>query len=578
MSLGEAIPASGAAPAPAFLRGSTAAWGAVGLVIIVAGLLVAHLARIAVRPTTFWLDEAMLIVNVQAIGWGELLRPLPLYDQAAPLLYLALLKAVHAIAGLSETALRLPSWLAAAGAVALAFALPRLSWTERCLVAAALTGSDVLARTATDVKPYAADVLAAMALICAFHPDATPVWRRWPLRLGLLAAALLGAASFPLTAFAVGIVHVLWRPIDWRQPAVALPAIWRAGWPFALALPLYAAYYLTYVAPSFGLVLANYAYAYEAIGFNHTPLPWPMWFLVQLRAIVTSHFTPVTAVAGLAVLLGIFRGVRTRSAYAAQAGALVAIMAALNALHLYPVIEDRFTLFVLPWLAVLAALGVTQLLELLEPVSPMPARAAVAQAIALAAGLALVWPAVDFVRDPHHQHAGRSLAVLHADPNTPVVTSIAAQPILELHAPGAGSVLVRDAHICRPEIASGTTDRCTRARAPGDGAFAGADTKWYLLNYAAVAGWDGESFGFPGASLPAFVAEYHAWLTAEVARHPRAWLLLAQQTPRDIARLTELLAPHGRLTLVADDRPPSPSRGWGAARLFLFERHGTAAP
>ena len=141
-----------------------------GLHLLPLALIAAVVAGYALRlvhPPTLWLDEAMLIVNVRDIAWRNLFAPLPFYDQAAPIAYVALLKLIHGLAGLHEALLRLPSLAALLVTLALIARLPGTCRTTRVLAAALLAGSFVTARIATDVKPYMFEALFAFAMMIA---------------------------------------------------------------------------------------------------------------------------------------------------------------------------------------------------------------------------------------------------------------------------------------------------------------------------------------------------------------------------------------------------------------------------
>jgi hypothetical protein len=105
------------AHAPSIMAGFVATTSAAANIVLalVGASFVAHLFRLFQRHT-FWYDEAMLIANITDGAWRDIVGPLPFYDQAGPVLYLLLLKCVHALFGLSEIALRAPSWIAALAA------------------------------------------------------------------------------------------------------------------------------------------------------------------------------------------------------------------------------------------------------------------------------------------------------------------------------------------------------------------------------------------------------------------------------------------------------------------------------
>lgn len=525
-------------------------------------LVVAGYAARFIDPPTLWFDEAMLFVNIRDIAWHELFRPLPFYDQVAPIAYIALLKAIHAVAGLSEAALRLPSWLALIATFAVIARLPDTDRATRLIAAALLAGSFVTARIVTDAKPYMFEALAAFAMMVAFHPRAQGAWASMPLRLALLAAAMLATTAFPLVAFAIGAPMILGlarTDLAARRPWPR----WRCLGPitlFAVALALYAIYFAGYLSPSLKLVAANHAYGYGPSGYAPDASFYPLWLIGRLGDIIASHWQAWTSFIAIAALAGGYVLARQGSPYAAQAGALLGIIVVANITGFFPVMEERFSVFLMPWLILLAATGMTGAIGRLS--SQLPRSLAVCACVAAA-----LLPAVDVVRDPFHQQARASLARAAAAPEIPLVTTLAGQAIIDAYRGDAASGRTE----CTVTAALATTTRCTARRDDADGRFAGAATKWYLLNYAEVASWGGSDYGFPGASLDSFAAAYYDWIVASLRRHKRAHLLVVQGNRHILAALRGRLGSGERLLRVVDERPPSPTLAHGAAQLFRYE-------
>lgn len=528
---------------------------------LIAAVAAGYAARF-IDPPTLWFDEAMLFVNVRDIAWHELLQPLPFYDQVAPIAYIALLKAIHGVAGLTEAALRLPSWLALIATFALIARLPDTDRATRLIVAALLAGSFVTARIATDAKPYMFEALAAFAMIVAFHPRATGVWASAPVRLALLLAAMLMTTAFPLVAFAIGAPMVLSAA---RADLVARRPLthWQCLAPaalFAVALAFYAVYFAGYLSPSLKLVAANHAYGYGPSGYAAEGTSYPLWLIGRGGDIITSHWQAWTSFIAVATLAGGYILARLRSIYAAQAAALLGIVVAANFAGFFPIMEERFSVFMLPWVTLLAASGIAGAVTRLP--SPVPRSLAISGCVAAA-----LLPAIDAVRDPFHHQARASLAHAAAAPAIPLATTLAGQAIIDAYQIRAP----HDRKHCTVTAALATTTRCTARREDTDGRFEGAATKWYLLNYAEIASWGGSDYGFPGASLDAFAAAYYDWIVAGLRRHQRAHVLIVQGNERMLAAVRTRLGPGERLRRVIDERPPSPTLAHGAAQLFLYE-------
>ena len=526
----------------------------------IAALVAAYACRL-IAPPTLWLDEAMLYVNVRDISWSGLFSPLPFYDQASPVAYTALLKLIHIFAGLNEALLRLPSWLALIATFTLIARLPDTNRTVRIFTAALLAGSFVTARIVTDAKPYMLEAMFAFALLSVFHPRASGLWRHPAIRLILLVAAMLATTAFPLVAFAVGAPLILGALRDdvttrramrqWRS--LRLAAV------FTVALFLYAVYFAACLQPALNLLAANHAYAFGQAGYAPEDTFYIAWLHARLLAIVHSHWPPITLAVILAIIAGLYVLSKRTSIYVAQFAALLAIVVAANLSGHFPVMEERFSVFLLPWLTLLAATGCAQAIALLKSKNLR-----VAATISLTA-LTLM-PALATVRDPFHQQARRSLGQIHDNPEIPLVTTMSGQPIVDAYSS------LHDAPWCDVTAAGGTTNRCTAPKTAHDGDFTGPATKWYLMNYIAVTSWGGSAYAFPGASIEQFSSDYYDWIVASLRRHEIARLLIMQGNPKLLARIKSRLQPGETLRLAVDERPPSPTFAHGAAQLYEFRR------
>lgn len=524
---------------------------------LVAAVVIGYASRL-IAPPTLWFDEAMLLVNVREIAWRDVLRPLPFYDQVAPLGYVALLKAIHTLGGLDEALLRLPALLALVLALWLTALLPETSRTVRLVTAGVIAGSFVVARVATDAKPYTIDIACAMALIVAFHP-ASRGWISGPVpRFAALLAGMMLATSFPIVAVATCAPALV---LHLRDDLVAGRfvrdwSVWRFGAPVAAALGLYLVYYVSYIGPTLKLVSANHLYL-TRLGFVGDGNIYPFWLAGRLATILTSHAGAIAPWLIVAGGVGLASLARARSVYAGQIIALAAAVVALNLAGQFPLLEERFSIFMLPWIGLAVGAGVCRIGKLI-----MDARAkAVATAMATAA---VLWPALGTIGDPFHQDARRSLAHL-ASRSVPV---FGAQPILDLYRAdatgGAGRCVL--AHL------GDATDRCTAARAEHDGAFAGAATKWYLMNYIAAGLRGGTTSGLDAGDVQALIDGYITWVAAGMVRHERAYYLAIQAERPFMDALAKRLALHGTFRIVVDERPASPTYAHGAAQLYLFER------
>ena len=529
--------------------------------LAIAAVIAAYALRL-LSPPTFWLDEAMLAVNIQTIAWSELLDPLPFYDQIAPLAYVTLLKAIHTAAGLNEALFRLPSFLALVASLALIARLPDADRTTRITAAALLVGGFTTVRLATDAKPYLFEVFFALALITAFHPRAHGIWRNGAFRLTLLALAAISTTAFPIVCLAIGGPAIL-TAFHSDIKAARAPHAWqslRLASIFVSALAIYVTYFLGYLAESLRLLAENHAYAFAADGYSQGTSLYPLWFTSRFFAILMSHWSTAPVIIAVLLAAGITQSARQKAPYAAQFAALIAAVAALNLTGHLPVMEGRFSSFMLPWLTILAGFGASLLVNTMKAGLPRQATLTIVVLLALSS-------AANTLRDPFHQQARASLTHIAANPAIPLVTTISAQPIIDLYLQPAPTSRSE----CAVVQATATTTRCTAGKTSDDGAFQSAATKWYLMNYIAVGSWGGGAHGFPGASIDTFTAAYYDWLAANLRAHKTAFLLVIQGNPSQLSNIQSRLPPGARLTRIIDERPPSPTLAHSAAQLFLYE-------
>lgn len=142
-------------------------WTAV-LGLAVAGLILAsRIVSLRANPTP-WLDEAMLGLNLLTIHWSQVLQPLPLFEQAAPLGCVLLGKAVSALFWRDfVVAMRICAAVASLAAAAIYYralrtARPR---AESALVVGLLMLSPALVFYSIEMKHYIFDVLSTVAVI-----------------------------------------------------------------------------------------------------------------------------------------------------------------------------------------------------------------------------------------------------------------------------------------------------------------------------------------------------------------------------------------------------------------------------
>jgi hypothetical protein len=149
---------------------NTNAWPlvfAIGLSLRLLGLI---------RARSFWLDESMLLVNIEDVSPIRIIGPLK-QEQVAPPGFLMTLRAIHYVFGSNVVPLRIPAFLAGT----LAFVLFAL-WARRTLPApVAWLSAWLMALNADalyycqEMKPYAFDLLAmvVMTMLIDRHANET---------------------------------------------------------------------------------------------------------------------------------------------------------------------------------------------------------------------------------------------------------------------------------------------------------------------------------------------------------------------------------------------------------------------
>jgi hypothetical protein len=226
----------------ATLTTSGAAWGGKHIARLTPWLLAALLllgaaarCRLYLFRPSYWYDEAYLLLNVFHKNTAELLGPLS-DEQAAPPLFLLLLRGLYVLAGRGEWLLRLPAFAASVLGLALMVPLARLVVGRRGWLWA--VGLCAVCQHAvahgTQVKPYAGDLLLTevvlLGTVLLVRPEVAR-HGRCAGRLLLLSAAVVGPwLSYP-SVFSLGAAGaallVEWlrrreRALAWTWAALAL--------------------------------------------------------------------------------------------------------------------------------------------------------------------------------------------------------------------------------------------------------------------------------------------------------------------------------------------------------------------
>ncbi len=337
-----------------------------------------------------WGDEAFVALSLLDRNYLGLTRPLR-YVQVAPVLFLWVELTAYRLLGGSELALRLFPFLAGLGALALFWRFVRSSLSPLAggLALGILAVSYYPVRHSCEIKPYALDLLASLALlVTAAKWLREPNRRAWPLLLTVL-GPLAVASSYP-SIFIAGSISLVLLPAVAPQP----------GWkPWAR----YAAYNVTTAAAFLAAYSVVGSRQYASAGGTGNPF-WDAWFppagpVALLKWLAAAHTGnlfayPVGGRGGgsvatfLLCMVGVWHLARTRQ------GRLLALCAlpfgftlSAAALRLYPYGGSaRVAQHLAPAICALAGIGAAALIARLAP-SILSQRRAVLVAFG---GLALV--------------------------------------------------------------------------------------------------------------------------------------------------------------------------------------------
>jgi 4-amino-4-deoxy-L-arabinose transferase-like glycosyltransferase len=173
------------------------------VVVLVAVGIAVRLRPYAACPS-YWYDEAYLLLNVFTKSFLDLFGPLR-EDQAAPPLFLWLLRVLYRLGGGGEWLMRLPALTASvAGLLAMAPLARRLGGRRGGLWAIAFCAlGHHAAAHAAEVKPYALDFLTCEMILLATIHCQTVVSNRRPWIVLTVLATLAPWLSYP-SVFVVG--------------------------------------------------------------------------------------------------------------------------------------------------------------------------------------------------------------------------------------------------------------------------------------------------------------------------------------------------------------------------------------
>ena len=311
------------------------------------------------RDRAVWQDEAGLLLSVIARDYQDLFLGRLDYHQAAPPLYLCVLKTVSLLLGDSSHALRLPSFLASCAALVLFLLVARRTLNPQALPWAVLlfAVSEQLLWHASEAKAYSVDVLAAVVVL------AVSCWSRLgSLRRQLLAYAFLSPllllSSYPACFLCTGLLLAY------------LPAVWSekqgTTWRTYGALAATTAVFLAWLV--FGPARCQHDAAIHSCWVSCMPnweRPWtvPGWLLLSPLEVCRYCCKPL----GQILLLFAVPGARfqwragERTMVRLMLAPIVLALAA-ACLHVYPFGGARIMAYAAPAILLLAAGGMPPVL------------------------------------------------------------------------------------------------------------------------------------------------------------------------------------------------------------------------
>ena len=397
----------------------------------IAVLLAAFAAGIFLRiwyyagDVSLFFDECALAINVQHRSYAALSQQLS-YDQAAPLGFLYILKALTGVLGFSGHALRLVPLICGLFAIGLFYLLTRQILSGWALVAANVlmclnqTAISYCAQT----KQYSLELMVAVIMLLLSRPLFDPDCRPKVFWINAVVLGLLPWFSFTAVFVLAGISLALvlgeiWNPREggWRRIAEAL----------LLFGVLFVPIYFFSMRPGMGNSVLRTMWTLQYFPI-HDLSEAPRWLIRKVHEV--SALTLTKGLWSIAAAIGIAFGLvatilRRNLLIVAAAGGALACFGA-TVLQRYP-FTDRFLLFLVPAFILLLTTGYQWLSEMLPGNirlgSDLIACAALLWCFVAALRTYIVPPplldeplkALQFVR-AHWQAGDRMYATPHASP------------------------------------------------------------------------------------------------------------------------------------------------------------------
>ena len=312
---------------------------------------------------SLFFDECALAINLQHRSYAALSQRLD-YDQAAPLGFLCILKALTGWLGFSEHALRLVPLICGLVAVALFYMLTRQIFSGWALVAVNLLMcfNQIAISYCAQAKQYSLELMIAVIMLLLSRPLFDPNCRPKVFWINSVALGLLPWFSFTAVFVLAGICLALvlgqiWNPREggFRRTAEAL----------LLYGVLFTPIYFFSIRPGMGNSALRAMWIPDYFPL-HALSKAPLWMIRKAYEVCALTFSKGlwSLAAAIGIVCGLAASILRRNLLmlAATGGALACFGA--TVLQMYP-FTGRFLLFLMPTFILLLTAGYQWLITLL---------------------------------------------------------------------------------------------------------------------------------------------------------------------------------------------------------------------
>ena len=338
-------------------------WIRIGRAILLLGLAIGMIGALCqfASGRSLWLDEAKLALNVLDRDFGELIKPLD-REQAAPIGYLWIQKAIVSIFGPNEMSFRLLSLVSYFLSIWLLFTLAKRWFNNRwmhLMSATALAATYAMVYHGSEAKQYAFDVCVVLLLTQYLLKE-----REYGLRQ-LVLLSLAGAVGVFCSHITTLILPLLAIVLLYNRGLKK--GEWSILFPIAVWAGAFGLFYIFFVKghPT-QAILSNYWSAYFMPMNFLGPEPYEFVFRILWREIVAfqTGFGRTAYVLLPIIGLGVVAGIRAKNYLPVfLLLGMVTGHFALSALGIYP-FAGRLALYLSPWIALFLCLGISSLAKL----------------------------------------------------------------------------------------------------------------------------------------------------------------------------------------------------------------------